>query len=68
MTFATLKKHVDAAGGGLDEIREAYGCGRGCAMCVPYIEAMLRTGETTFPVELPPDPPGQAARELDRPP
>ncbi len=34
----------------IDEIIDRYGCTTGCGMCKPYIEEMLRTGETSFPV------------------
>ena len=32
------------------EITEALGCGGGCGLCCPYLEQMLRTGETAFAV------------------
>src|SRR5688572_32477095 len=34
----------------LADLRERFGCARGCALCLPYIQAMLQTGRTTFDV------------------
>lgn len=43
-----------------DEIADEFGSGVQCGLCRPYIERMLRTGETEFPlyppVELLPEP------------
>ncbi len=36
-------------------IRQTFGCGSGCGLCVPYIRLMLRTGETSLPVQTPVD-------------
>ena len=49
VTFATLKVYADKHGCGLDELTKRFGCGRGCALCVPYIRRILLTGETSFP-------------------
>ena len=58
ITFAELKAYADHHGSGLDDLRGAFGCGRGCALCVPYIKAMLQTGQVRFD---PTDPaPGQS--------
>lgn len=48
--FSELKRYADVHGGGVDALRERYGCGRGCALCVPYIRRMLETGETRIPL------------------
>jgi bacterioferritin-associated ferredoxin len=54
VTFAEMKAHlagVDCGQAGPDALhllRERFGCGRGCALCVPYIRAMLVTGRVTF--------------------
>lgn len=54
ITFATLKAYALEHQCDLEELRLRFGCGRGCAMCVPYIKAMLATGQTTFPHDSPP--------------
>jgi len=43
---------------GFDALLDTTGCGSSCELCVPYIQAMLATGRTTFPVMSP--------RELER--
>ena len=48
VSFAQLKEFAQAHACGLEGLRERFGCGRGCALCVPYIERMLRTGQTMF--------------------
>lgn len=46
-SFAELK----ASGlGTLEEIKARFGCSSGCGMCAKYIELMLETGETRFPI------------------
>ena len=37
----------------LPVLGDRFGCGRGCALCVPYIRAMLATGRTAFAVDDP---------------
>jgi len=32
------------------EISQATGCGTGCGSCVPYLQQMLKTGDTCFRV------------------
>jgi bacterioferritin-associated ferredoxin len=49
VTFSEMSAFVQQSRGGFDELQKRYGCGRGCAMCVPYIQEMLRTGQTEFP-------------------
>jgi bacterioferritin-associated ferredoxin len=34
----------------LEEIRERFGCSTHCGSCRIYLEEMLRTGETAFPI------------------
>ena len=55
VSFAQLKAYAQRTGCGMDDLRAHYGCGRGCALCVPYIETMLETGQTSFPFR-PPQP------------
>jgi NAD(P)H-nitrite reductase large subunit len=66
VTFATMKAHVEASGRGGDvqSLRARFNCGAGCALCVPYVRAMLATGRTVFAVNddalrqsAPPTPP-----------
>ena len=50
-SFAELKRL--GAGYGwtkVSEISKATGCGTGCGGCVPYLQAMLKTGETCFAI------------------
>ena len=32
----------------VEELQQARLCGTGCEMCLPYVERMLQTGETSF--------------------
>src|SRR5688572_18061064 len=51
ITFAELKVYAQSRPGcTLADLRERFGCTRGCALCLPYIQAMLQTGRTTFDV------------------
>ncbi len=54
VSFRTLKAYADRTGCDLDGLTARYGCGRGCALCVPYIRKMLATGATSFDL-LPPE-------------
>lgn len=54
VSFAELKDLAERTGADLDGIAERTGCGSGCSMCVPYIQKMLESGETSF--ELMPAP------------
>lgn len=54
VTFDELKTYADQHRCGLSDLRDRFGCGRGCAMCIPYIRAMLTTGQTTFSPQEPP--------------
>lgn len=50
-TFADLK----AAGySTLEEVKAKSRCSTKCGLCQIYIERMLLTGETDFPLQLPP--------------
>ncbi len=51
VTFIAMKAHVEREGGDMDSLRTLFGCGARCAMCVPYVRAMLRTGRTRFSVD-----------------
>ncbi len=46
-TFAELKASGLTTA---DEIAEVYGSGDQCGLCRQYIELMLQTGETEFPL------------------
>ena len=60
VNFRTLKVYADEKGCGLAGLTEHFGCGRGCALCVPYTERMLDTGRTSFALIAPkPDEPPQ---------
>ncbi len=48
VSFRTLKTYADRTGCDLDGLTARYRCGRGCALCVPYIRKMLETGKTSF--------------------
>lgn len=50
VTFAELKGLTLEVGADLDALAARTGCGTGCGTCVPYIQLMLRTGRTEFPV------------------
>lgn len=57
VTFARLNAYVESHGGSgavtLEQLQSRFHCGRGCELCVPYIQKMLRTGETSFPLQPP---------------
>jgi bacterioferritin-associated ferredoxin len=53
--FSTLKEYAIQHSCGLKGLRAKFGCGRGCALCVPYIRAMLRSGRTSFDPAVPPN-------------
>jgi hypothetical protein len=56
VTFAQMQRWLDehpAAGAeshaeALDRLRAKFACGEGCALCVPYVRAMLESGVTVF--------------------
>lgn len=48
-SFELIKKEAEEKG--LSKPTELYAykiCGCGCGMCQPYVEKMMRTGETAF--------------------
>ena len=53
VTFAQLKDDAKVNCRTFDDLRSRYGCGSACSLCVPYIKAMLITGQTSFPADLP---------------
>lgn len=48
--FTELKKLADTGIGDLEDLGRLTNCGKGCGMCIPYIRAMLATGQTDLPV------------------
>lgn len=50
LSFAELKRRADAESLSFDELKARTGCATGCGTCTPYIQLMLVTGETRFPV------------------
>ena len=46
-TFAQMKASGVAS---VEEATERFGCGSNCGTCIPYIQAMLQTGEIAVPV------------------
>jgi bacterioferritin-associated ferredoxin len=48
VTFEVLLAHHREHGGDFEDLQRAYGCGRGCGYCRPYILDMLSTGRTRF--------------------
>ncbi len=50
-SFAELKQIAQATGAKtVEELQKHALFGRSCLMCVPYVEHMLRTGETEIPL------------------
>lgn len=47
VTFAEMK---DAEVASLEEAADRFQAGVTCGTCCPYIELMLKTGQTAFPV------------------
>lgn len=58
-TFRELKDLAERCGWTtVEEITAATGCGSGCGLCRPYLEQMLRTGETDIKlIDIIKDPP-----------
>lgn len=48
-SFDRIKAIADA-GGGLLAAHQQTGCGARCGLCIPYIQVMLKTGETDLPI------------------
>ncbi len=66
VSFRELKAYVDETGCDREGLTARFGCGRGCAMCVPYIERMLETGRTSFDL-IAPTPPTVGEEDGDTP-
>ncbi len=50
-TFAEIKAEAQKQNWTtIEAITNALGCGSGCGLCLPYLERMLRTGETAFAI------------------
>lgn len=48
LRFSDLKRKLDERPADLEQIARRFGCGSCCGLCRPYIERMLKTGETVF--------------------
>lgn len=48
--FSKIKSIAESTGGGLLEAHRRTGCGARCGLCLPYIQVMLKTGQTDLPV------------------
>jgi bacterioferritin-associated ferredoxin len=53
--FEVLLPRARAAGWSLSDLIRETGCGGQCGLCRPYLQRMLRTGETVFHELLPPE-------------
>ena len=51
LTFAELKEIALRLGNDFERLSRETGCCDGCGLCQPYVERMLQTGETQFPVQ-----------------
>ena len=49
-SFDEVLEIAETTGGGLLEAHKQTGCGARCGLCLPYIQYMLRTGDTDLPV------------------
>lgn len=58
ITFAELRDAAQRDSLDFEQLRQRFGCGRGCSLCVPYVKLMLETGRTSFQVDEAPRPPG----------
>ncbi len=53
ITFAELKDIADSTkSDSIDELKQHAQFGQNCKLCHPYVEKMLRTGDTEFEVIL----------------
>jgi bacterioferritin-associated ferredoxin len=50
VSFDRLREIATSTGGGLLAAHKETGCGARCGLCLPYIQFMLRTGDTDLPV------------------
>lgn len=48
--FDEIRDIAEATGGGLLEAHKQTGCGARCGLCLPYIQFMLRCGESDLPI------------------
>ena len=66
-TFRDLLAYAREHHADFAQISAVFGCGKGCALCVPYIHATLATGQTAFPAGVPPpaSPPQPRPRASD---
>ena len=63
ISLAELKAIADKIDADLETLSARTGCCTGCGMCRPYVELMLRTGRTSFPLL-----PVSELRRLEGPP
>ena len=56
VTLETMRDYARAHESTFEDLRSRFGCGRGCGLCVPYVQLMLETGRTRFPLDAVPDP------------
>lgn len=50
ISFAELKAIAEKASADLETLSARTGCCTGCGMCKPYVQLMLKTGRTSFPL------------------
>lgn len=56
VAFADLLPVAHARSWSLTDLVTNTGCGDQCGLCLPYLRAMLDSGQTSFSRLLPPDP------------
>lgn len=54
ITFGQIVEQARRDNLDFEGVRTRFGCGRGCALCVPYIKAALATGQIEFRPDVPP--------------
>lgn len=52
-SFSELRALADKKQLDFKALSRETGCGMGCGLCVPYIQVMLKTGQTVFNEMLP---------------
>ncbi|USN97888.1 MAG: hypothetical protein H6810_06740 [Phycisphaeraceae bacterium] len=50
MRFERLLQIMDRSGGGLLEAHRQTGCGARCGLCLPYIQVVVKTRQTSLPI------------------
>lgn len=50
VSFAELRAIASKLDADLDTLSARTGCCTGCGMCKPYVQLMLETGRTSFPL------------------